>query len=61
MLGYLADSRFTWRTVERLAAAVGIPEQEASEILAEHPDEVKFGAPPRSGQTIVRLASRDST
>jgi class 3 adenylate cyclase len=50
----LADSRFNWRTVDRLAVQAGVTETAAHEILAEHPKEVVLGKT-KDGKLIVRL------
>lgn len=57
MLVALADSRFRWRSVERLAIESGITEKEAHDILAEHRNEVVLGKG-KSGRTIARLPDR---
>jgi class 3 adenylate cyclase len=50
----LADNRFNWRTVDRLALQSGVTEAAAHEILAEHPQEVVLGKT-KEGKLIVRL------
>jgi class 3 adenylate cyclase len=50
----LADNRFNWRTVDRLALQTGVTETAAHEILAEHPQEVVLGKT-KEGKLIVRL------
>jgi len=57
MMAALADSRFKWRSVERLAIEAGVAEKEAHEILAEHRGEVVLGKG-KSGNTIARLPDR---
>jgi hypothetical protein len=55
MLAALSDSRFEWRTIERLAIESGVSESEAHEILAEHsPGQVRLGKS-KAGKTIARL------
>jgi DNA-binding response OmpR family regulator len=57
MVATMQDSRFDWRTIERLAVEAGVSEAEAHEILAEHPDEVVLGES-RDGKLIARLSKR---
>ena len=57
MLAAMQDSRFNWRTLERLAIDAGISEAEAHEILAAHPKDVILGKS-RDGKLIARLPER---
>jgi DNA-binding response OmpR family regulator len=57
MVAAMQDTRFEWRTVERLAVDAGVNEAEAHEILAEHPGEVVLGES-REGKLIARLPGR---
>jgi DNA-binding response OmpR family regulator len=57
MVAGMQDDRFGWRTIERLAIESGVEENEAHEILAEHPSEVLLGKS-REGKLIARLAGR---
>lgn len=43
MLAVIAESKATWRSIERLAIEAGVSVQEAHDILAEHPNEVVLG------------------
>lgn len=53
----LADSRFRWRSVERLAIEAGVTEREAHRILSDNPDQFILGKG-KSGRTIARLPDR---
>jgi len=53
----LADTKYRWRTLERLAITAGITEQEAHRILADHDDEVVLGSN-AAGKVIARLKDR---
>jgi membrane carboxypeptidase/penicillin-binding protein PbpC len=57
MVTTMQDDRFGWRTIERLAIESGVDENEAHEILAEHPSEVMLGKS-HEGKLIARLAAR---
>ncbi len=57
MLTALQDNQFTWRTVERLAIMSGVDENEAHEILAEHPDEIVLGKS-QDGKLLAKLSGR---
>jgi two-component system OmpR family response regulator len=57
MLMALQDNQFTWRTVERLAVVSGVDENEAHEILAEHPGEIVLGKS-QDGKLIAKLSGR---
>ena len=56
MLGALKDSKYRWRSIERLSSIAGISVAQASEILRPM-QEVDFGRG-KSGRTIVKLSSR---
>ncbi len=49
----LRDSRFTWRSIERLALAAGLPEKEAHDLLSRDSG-VKIGKG-KSGRIIAKL------
>lgn len=50
----LTDSRFTWRSIERLALEAGLSESEAHRLLAAEPDiTISKG---KSGRIIARLS-----
>ncbi len=55
MVAAMQDDRFGWRTIERLAIDAGISENEAHQILAAHPNEVRLGKS-REGKLIARLS-----
>jgi two-component system OmpR family response regulator len=57
MVTVMQDDRFGWRTIERLAIESGVDENEAHEILAEHPGEVQLGKS-KEGKLIARLSAR---
>ena len=57
MITALQDNQFTWRTIERLAIMSGVDENEAHEILAEHPGEVVLGKS-QDGKLIAKLSGR---
>jgi hypothetical protein len=55
MIAALSNSKFRWRTVERLAIEAGISEAEAHAILAaHHPNDVVLSKS-KTGKTIARL------
>jgi DNA-binding response OmpR family regulator len=56
MVTAMQDDRFGWRTIERLGIESGVDENEAHEILAEHPGEVQLGKS-KEGKLIARLAA----
>jgi two-component system OmpR family response regulator len=57
MVAAMQDNQFNWRTVERLAIVSGVDENEAHEILAEHPNEVVLGKS-QDGKLLAKLAAR---
>jgi hypothetical protein len=58
MLRALSDTKFRWRTVERLAIEAGVDEREARDILASHhPNAVVLGKS-KTGKIIARLPDR---
>jgi intergrase/recombinase len=57
MVAAMQDNQFNWRTVERLAIVSGVDENEAHEILAEHPNEVVLGKS-QDGKLLAKLAGR---
>jgi DNA-binding response OmpR family regulator len=57
MVTAMQDDHYNWRTIERLAIDSGVTEDEAHEILAEHPQEVVLGKS-REGKLLARLADR---
>lgn len=57
MRAELADGRYTWRTIERLAISAGASEAKAHEILAAR-DEIVLSKG-KSGEAIARLAARN--
>jgi len=58
MLPALAESKFRWRSVERLAIAAGVSESEAHEILAAHNGKEIVLGKGKSGNVIARLFDR---
>ncbi|QOZ43796.1 hypothetical protein XH89_10110 [Bradyrhizobium sp. CCBAU 53340] len=57
MVAAMQDNQYNWRTVERLAILSGVDENEAHEILAEHPNEVVLGKS-QEGKLLAKLAGR---
>lgn len=57
MLTALEESRYRWRSIERLSSIAGISVEQASEILRPMHQEVVFSRG-KAGRTIVRLSSR---
>jgi hypothetical protein len=57
MVTAMQDDHYNWRTIERLAIDSGVAEDEAHEILAEHPQEVVLGKS-HEGKLLARLADR---
>ena len=55
MVAAMQDSQFNWRTIERLAILSGVDENEAHEILAEHPSEVVLGKS-QEGKLLAKLS-----
>jgi hypothetical protein len=58
MVAAMSNSKFRWRTIERLAIEAGVSESEAHKRLAaHHPREVVLSKS-KSGKTICRLPDR---
>ncbi len=57
MLAGISGSRFTWRSIERLAIIAGIEEGEAARILAEYGVGEVVMSKGKSGRAIARLIS----
>ena len=55
MVAAMQDNQFNWRTIERLAILSGVDENEAHEILAEHPGEVVLGKT-QEGKLLAKLS-----
>jgi hypothetical protein len=55
MVTAMQDNQYNWRTVERLAIVSGVDENEAHEILAEHPNEIVLGKS-QDGKLLAKLA-----
>lgn len=53
----LESSQYRWRSIERLAIIVGISDERALGILADHDDEVVLGEN-GAGKRIARMANR---
>jgi hypothetical protein len=53
----LADEKFRWRSISRLAAIAGISESDATAILRDDPKAIKLSVG-ESGRRIARLTSR---
>jgi hypothetical protein len=60
MIAALSNSKFKWRTIERLAIEAGISEAEANDILAaHHPNDVVLSKS-KTGKTIARLPDNEA-
>ena len=57
MVTAMQDDRYNWRTIERLAIESGVEEDEARQILTEHPEQVVLGKS-HEGRLLARLANR---
>jgi hypothetical protein len=55
MIAALKESKFKWRSVERIAISVGVSESEARQILAAHDRQEIVLSKGKSGKVIVRL------
>jgi hypothetical protein len=55
----LADTKYRWRSIERLAVLGGITEDEALEVLVQDPN-VVFGKGKKHGKRIARLKGREA-